>query len=136
MAGKRKANIFQIFGTFSSPRSCNGVTEDKTMQCSELQKHIDDRLDDQLDGEVRATMDAHLEDCARCRSRVREEQAMREMLSDIPVPAPSPGFAARALRQAAVAHSVANAPRQKLMFASGFAAVLMVGVVLWFVMGI
>lgn len=106
------------------------------MQCSEFQKHIDDRLDDQLTGSVRLAMDAHLEDCANCRSCVREEQAMREMLSDMPVPEASPGFAARALRQAAVAHSVANPPRQKMMFASGFAAVLMVGVVLWFVTGI
>ena len=106
------------------------------MQCSEFQKHIDDRLDDQLDGGMRAAMDAHLADCASCRSCVREEQTMREMLSDIPVPESTPGFAARALRQAAVAHSVAKAPRQKMMFASGFAAVLMVGVVLWFVTGI
>ena len=106
------------------------------MQCSELQKHIDDRLDDQLDGGMRAAMDAHLANCPSCRSCVREEQAMREMLSDMPVPESTPGFAARALRQAAVAHSVTNATRPKMVFASGFAAVLMVGVVLWFVTGI
>jgi anti-sigma factor RsiW len=100
MSSKGKAKIFQFSGTFSSPASCNGVTEDKTMQCSELEQHIDDRLDDQLSGEERAAMDAHLAGCASCRSRVREEQALREMLSDIPVPAPSAGFAARELRQA------------------------------------
>lgn len=106
------------------------------MQCSELQQRINDRLDDQLSGEVRAVMDAHLEGCASCRSRVREEQALREMLRDMPVPAPSAGFAARALRQAAVAHSVASTPQHKRVFASGFAAALVVGVVLWFVTGI
>lgn len=106
------------------------------MQCSEFQQHIDDRLDDQLDGEVRAVMDAHLVDCASCRSCVREAQALREMLSDMPVPAPSAGFAARALRQAAVAHSVVSTRQHKRVFASGFAAASMVGVVLWFVTGI
>lgn len=106
------------------------------MRCSELQQHIDDRLDDQLDGEVRAVMDVHLEDCARCRSCVREAQALREMLSDMPVPAPSAGFAARALRQAAVAHSVVSTQQHKRVFASGFAAALVAGVVLWFMTGI
>jgi hypothetical protein len=80
-------------------------------------------------------MDAHLENCASCRSRVREEQAMREMLRDMPVPAASTGFAARALRQAAVAHSVTNAATQKRVFASGFVAAMVVGFVLWFVTG-
>lgn len=106
------------------------------MQCSELQQHIDDRLDDQLDAEMRAAMDAHLVDCASCRSSVREAQALREMLSDMPVPVPSAGFAARALRQAAVAHSVVSTRHHKRVFASGFAAAMMVGVVLWFVTGI
>lgn len=101
------------------------------MQCSELQQHIDDRLDDELDGEVRIAMDAHLADCASCRSGVREIRVLREMLSDMPVPASSAGFAARALRQAAMAHATVSPQQHKRVFAFGFAAAVVTGAVLW-----
>lgn len=106
------------------------------MQCTEIHNLIDDYLDSQLDGDVQAAMAAHLEQCASCRQRVRDEKVLREALRNIPVPAPSAGFAARALRRAAEVNSINRQSRHRRAFASGFAAA-MVGVgVLLFVTGI
>ncbi len=106
------------------------------MQCSEFLTQIDDCIDSQPGEDVRTAVSAHLEHCANCRNRLDEAQNLREMLRDMPVPAPSAGFAARALRQAAVAHTVNRVPRRRMMFASGAAATLLAGVVLWFITGI
>jgi len=106
------------------------------MQCPEFQQHIDDRLDDQLAEELRTDMDAHLENCASCRDSMLAAQAMREMLRDMPVTEPSPGFAARALRQAAKANSAADIRPRRLAFAAGATAVLVAGIVLWLGTGV
>ena len=106
------------------------------MQCSELHKHIDDRLDGQLSEVECAGMDHHLEHCADCRGAFAEEKAMREALRDMPVPEVSVGFAARALRRAAVANSVSHHPVRNRAFMGGFAAALVAGIVLWFVTGV
>lgn len=106
------------------------------MHCSELLQHIDDRIDDQLNEGLRIAMNGHLEHCVSCRDRLREAETLHELLSDMPVPESSAGFAARALRQAAAAHSAEASPRRRMMFASGAAAMLVAGVVLWFVTGI
>lgn len=106
------------------------------MQCVELQQQLDDKLDKQLSEAECAAMDAHLETCADCRRVVAEEKAFRELLTDIPVPEASAGFAARALRRAAAANAVSHHPGRKRAFAGGFAAALVAGIVLWFVTGV
>ena len=106
------------------------------MQCSDFHKQIDDRLDDQLSGVACTAMDAHLEQCSSCRDVIREEQELREALRGMTVPEATPGFAARALRRAAAANAVNHHPHRNRTFASGFAAALVAGIVLWFVTGV
>ena len=106
------------------------------MQCAELHKHIDDRLDKQLSEMECAGMDHHLAHCTDCRSAFAEEKAMREALMDMPVPDVSVGFAARALRRAAAANAVSHHPVRNRAFMGGFAAALVAGIVLWFVSGV
>lgn len=106
------------------------------MHCTEIHKLIDDYLDKQLSGDAQARTAAHLEQCSPCRHLLRDEQVLREALRDMPVPAPSAGFAARALRRAAAANEETRQTRNRRVFAGGFATA-MVGVgVLWFVTGI
>jgi len=106
------------------------------MQCSDFYKQIDDRLDKELSDMACVEMDTHIEQCASCRDALREEQALRQALRDIPVPEATPGFAARALRRAAAANAVAHHPHRNRTFAAGFAAAFVAGIVLWFVTGI
>jgi len=106
------------------------------MQCTELHKHIDDRLDNQLSEVECAAMDHHLEHCADCRGMFADEKALREDLRGMPVPDISAGFAARALRRAAAANVASHHPGHNRAFAGGFAAALVAGIVLWFVSGV
>jgi hypothetical protein len=106
------------------------------MYCTEIHKLIDDYLDKQLSGDVQARTDAHLEHCSPCRHRVHDEQVLREALRDMPVPAPSAGFAARALRRAAVANQATRQTRQRHAFVAGFAVAMVAVGVLWFVTGV
>ena len=106
------------------------------MQCLEFQTHIDDKLDAQLSEVECAAMDAHLERCADCRAVVAEEKLLRQALKELPVPDASAGFAARALRQAAVANTVSHYSGRNRAFVGGFAAALVMGIVLWFVTGV
>jgi len=106
------------------------------MQCTELHEYIDDRLDGQLSEVECATVDQHLEHCADCRRVMAEEKAFRKALRDMPVPDASVGFAARALRHAAAVNAVSHQSGRKHAFAGGFAAALVVGIVLWFVTGV
>lgn len=136
MSVEKKTKIFQFVGSLSSPRIYSELTAGKFLPCSEFRQYIDDRLDDQLPRELRAGMELHLEDCAGCRSRVREAQAMREMLSDMPVPEPTAGFIVRMLQTSAEVHSNNSSHYHKRGFFSGFITALLVTLGTWFVLRI
>lgn len=106
------------------------------MQCTEFHHHIDELLDDQLSEAEAVAMASHHERCSSCREAVRAERELREQLRDLPVPAASEGFAVRALHHAATVNASSASSRPSPAFAAGFAAALVVGIVLWFVTGI
>lgn len=69
------------------------------MDCKETQNRIDDYLDHTLSAEDGRRMASHLNACAACRNRAKEEQSLREQLTMLPIPAVSQGFYARVMRE-------------------------------------
>lgn len=107
------------------------------MKCADFYQGLDDFLDGALDGalaaEQRASMQAHLENCAACQRDVDAAREIQQALRAMPVPAPSEGFADRVLR-AAVERNTAHHHRRG--FAVGFGSAVAAGLALWLVVGL
>lgn len=95
------------------------------MTCQILHNKLDDYLDGSLEPAVHAALGHHLESCSECRNVLLREQQFRALLRKQPVAPASPGFSARALRQAARRQS------QRRGFAAGFATAAAAALVLW-----
>jgi predicted anti-sigma-YlaC factor YlaD len=82
---------------------------DKTMTEDHILAHLDDYLDEGLNADHRARIDAHLIDCAECRAELETAQKLRTVLSVLPVDGPGPDFFENAMRKA---RTVNNRTRQ------------------------
>lgn len=103
------------------------------MECNQLHEQLDDFLDKALSKPEQQAVEAHLEVCKTCQAVIAEEQALRDMLRQLPSPRLSSGFVERALRVAAER----NAHRHhRAGFVKGFGAALAAGVALWIVVGV
>lgn len=95
------------------------------MNCTQTQALLDDWLDAQVSTEEQVAIEGHLQACPVCRARLAQERQLRAALRSLPIEPPSPGFAARALRQARLHH------RYRRGFAQGFASAAAAGLLLW-----
>jgi anti-sigma factor RsiW len=66
------------------------------MRCSEIQNKFDDYLDGEIPTEMAWSLKRHVSDCTTCQSELDERRALRQCLSELPVPAPSEDFFDRA----------------------------------------
>lgn len=98
------------------------------MNCELSRNNIEELLDRILPAGQEAEVLHHLEQCADCRQLLRQEQAFRRQLSQLPYPAMRPGFPAEALAKAR--QNQRRIPRQG--FAAGFATAMAASVALWF----
>lgn len=96
------------------------------MNCQLFHHHIDDYLDNILDVSGMQSVERHAEACSRCAALLEQERRLRRELRDLPVDPSSPGFAARALRQAKA--SSHQAPQRHRQVAAALAASLMLGI--------
>jgi hypothetical protein len=110
------------------------------MNCTDIQKGIDDFLDGELNPAQQAGFDAHLQDCASCRKQVAEERQRLVLLQSMPVPEPSPDFADRVIRAARQSeerrHSEEHLRHRRYGFVAGFGSALAAGFALWLVVGV
>ena len=77
------------------------------INCITFQQQLDDWLDGQLPVDEQATLQAHLQQCGRCRQQYAEARELQQALRDLPVPAPSPDFARRVIQRATRSHNTA-----------------------------
>jgi hypothetical protein len=60
------------------------------MTCQEYEVHIDDYVDDSIDEALRASCEAHLSSCARCRALTTDFQTIRSVTRTLEPQVPSP----------------------------------------------
>ncbi len=95
------------------------------MNCQKFQNKLDDYLDGLLDADEIQGIQHHAEVCSRCAELIAQEQRFRRELQDLAVLPPSPGFTARALRNARASQKASSSRR---MVSAALAATLMLGI--------
>lgn len=100
------------------------------MNCTQFQNRLDDFLDGTITGLPAEAAADHYAKCPDCRGSAEAQWRLRTMLRDLPVEPPSPGFTARALRQAR--HP---ARRTRSGFAAGFGSAAAIALLIWAVAG-
>ncbi len=100
-------------------------------------KHINEKLDDYMDGILHAAetamLDEHVASCDVCRIAVRDEQKLRGLLEDYPVPAPDTAFFDQAIARAT---HVSSSQQRNRWLMTGFGGAIAAGLLAWIVGGI
>jgi hypothetical protein len=103
------------------------------MNCEQAQQRLDDYLDAELDLKQEAELHAHLDHCQVCREQLQQAEALQASLKALPVPEMTPGFARRAVDQAA---GRLHQPRHhRSAFVAGFGSAMVAGVAMLLVVG-
>lgn len=103
------------------------------MDCEQLNGQLDDYLDHVMATRKYEALQAHIAKCGSCQAVIAEEQALRDMLRQLPVPKQSSGFADRVIRIAVERNSHHH---HRAGFIKGFGAAMAAGLALWIVVGI
>jgi len=97
------------------------------MQCETARQFLDDLLDQQPIAQQNQ-LQQHLDGCRHCQQALEARQRLLDQLRAMPVPPPSSGFAARALRQARMQ------PRSRTpVFAAGFGSAIAAVLAVWLI---
>ncbi len=100
------------------------------MHCTQAHDQFDDYIDDMLPPFQRTALERHLQTCHDCRAQLQAQRDMLQHLRSLPVPPPSPGFAARVLRQAA------QSRQRRFGVAAMFGSAVAAGLAMWLVIGV
>lgn len=102
------------------------------MKCEQFKENIYEYLEGAEDSHS-FDIDAfhkHNEECAQCRQYLENEKQFQEKISQIEIPAPTPGFAKKALRNAVKANKEhKSAKNHTFGFVTGFASAMAVFVI-------
>lgn len=97
------------------------------MTSEHITADIDDLLDDRLEPEQLARVQAHLASCQDCEQALVSARRLRSVLSALPVSGPTPGFFDKAMQQARVPQqSVSRQRSSRPWMAAALAAGLVV----------
>ncbi|MBT5221168.1 MAG: zf-HC2 domain-containing protein [Woeseia sp.] len=103
------------------------------MNCNQTPEQLDEYLDGALPTDDQVLFEAHLEQCAECRSVVEESQTLRSRLAqygEMTMPIPDAGFYARALAKAA--QSGLRKQRNRWVM-TGFSGAIAATLMIWMV---
>lgn len=98
------------------------------MNCTDIDTHIDDYFDGQLDAGVRADFQRHVATCVACTDRVEQMDAMLRNLRAAGTPEPSDNFDQRVFERVRQQYPEPRHGR----FAAGFATAMAASLALWF----
>jgi len=102
------------------------------MKCTDIQKYIDDYLDDEMSLGEQKAVELHIEQCASCQQALQAHKTIRQALRSLPVAKASPDFEANvfaAVRSHYGAHSGGHSGNK---FVAGFATAMVASLALWF----
>lgn len=102
------------------------------MNCEQLQRRLDEYLDGDLDLNTEAGLHAHLDICPACRARLARAEAIQAALKAVRVPPMTPGFAQRAVAEAAARR---RSRRHGSIFFTGVGSALVAGFAMLMVVG-
>lgn len=102
------------------------------MSCKHINEKLDDYMDGTLDEAEMAMLQSHVRCCDSCRRTVTSEQRLRALLKEYPVPTPDAAYFDQALVRAT--HVSTNQQRNRWIM-TGFGGALAAGLIAWIIGG-
>ncbi len=101
------------------------------MKCSDIQKYIDDYLDDAMSLGEQKAVESHIERCVSCQQALEAHRAVRRALRSLPVDKASPDFEAKVFAAVRDQYSTRGGHSGN-RFIAGFATAMVASLALWF----
>ena len=101
------------------------------MKCTDLQKVLDDYLDQTMSLAERRAVEAHIEYCVSCQQALGAHKTIRQALRSLPVEQASPDFEAKVFA-AVSSHYGTRSGHSGNRFITGFATAMVASLALWF----
>ena len=101
------------------------------MKCTELQKYLDDYLDETTSSAERKAVETHIEHCVSCQQALEAHKTIRQALRSLPVEEASPDFEAKVFSAVSSHYGTGNG-RSGNRFTAGFATAMVASLALWF----
>ena len=106
------------------------------MKCSDINKHIDEYIDQQLPTIVSQAVEQHITKCSSCARKIENAENLRSVLRhQMDVPAPSAGFEARAFAKVRQHYQKKTRSPCGFKFASGFSVAAVASLMVWIFSG-
>jgi len=102
------------------------------MKCTNVQKYLDDYLDDAMSLGEQKAVDSHIEQCASCQQALQTTNAIRLALRSLPVEEASADFEDKVFAEVRSHYSRRNSRHSSNRFVAGFATAMVAGLALWF----
>ncbi|VAW53928.1 hypothetical protein MNBD_GAMMA06-1553 [hydrothermal vent metagenome] len=101
------------------------------MKCTDIQKYLDDYLDDEMSLGEQKAVEAHMKTCAACQQALEAHEAIRQTLHSLPVEEASPAFEEKVFTAVRSHYGI----RSRLFgnrFVAGFATAMVASLTVWF----
>jgi len=102
------------------------------MKCTDIQKYLDDYLDDAMSLGEQKAVETHVEQCASCQQALEAYRAIRQALRSLPVEDASPDFEARVFADVRRQYGAHSGRHFGSRFTAGFATAMVASLALWF----
>lgn len=102
------------------------------MKCNDIKAVVDEYLDDQLSSKELALINEHTKTCDSCQQFYSEAKHVKQMLNDLPMEEPAPGFEQRLF--AAVNRQYPQPAQHH--FKAGFATAIAASLAIWFAVSV
>ncbi|MCW8956615.1 MAG: zf-HC2 domain-containing protein [Gammaproteobacteria bacterium] len=102
------------------------------MKCNDIKTEVDEYLDDQLSSKELALINEHIKTCDSCQQFYSEAKHVKQMLNNLPMEEPAPGFEQRLF--AAVNRQYPQPAQHH--FKAGFATAVAASLAIWFAVSV
>jgi len=102
------------------------------MKCTDIQKYLDDYLDDAMSLGEQKAVESHIEQCASCQQALQAQNTVRQALRSLPVDEASPDFEAKVFAAVRSHYGARTSGHSANRFVAGFATAMVASLALWF----
>jgi len=102
------------------------------MKCTDIQKYLDDYLDDAMSLGEQKAVESHIEQCTSCKHAMDEHKNIREALSTLPVEKTSLDFEQKTFSEVRSHYGIGGGRYFGNRFTAGFATAMVASLALWF----
>ncbi len=102
------------------------------MKCTDIQKNLDDYLDDAMSLGEQKAVESHLQQCDSCQHEIDARRVIRQALRSLPVEQTSPDFEKKVFAQVRSHYGTHSGSRFDKRFVAGFGTAMVASLALWF----